>query len=384
MKIINRYLLREITDLFFVTLLILITLFVTVRLVRLASLVINKGVSLYNIVLVYLCLIPSFLIVCIPLAVLFAVMLSFSRLSAESELVVMRTSGISLKKLSVPVFYFGLGACIAAFFVALYLKPFSYRYLSKVLFNIAKQSTTAGLNAGVFNELGSISLYFEKIEDNRIENVLLEDRRDNDNPIIMTAKRGIITSNAELAEINIYLFDGEAHQATSGTEYSLTQFSSNLIRLSLEDIYQGRFEEGKGDPRSYTLTQLVSGIEEGSKGGDLKREAKLKLELSKRFSLPFAVFLLAFLGVPFGLQPQRLQRRWGIGTSAVIGVSIFLIYFFFYSIFNALAEKQSINAYLAPWLPNFILAFAAFFILRRLYQEKYQDLYELVFGSRSS
>ena len=78
------------------------------------------------------------------MALLLGVVLGIGRLSASSELVVMRAMGISLRQLLRPVMFFTVVASLASFLLAFYLRPWSNYQLNLGLFEIAKQERTKG------------------------------------------------------------------------------------------------------------------------------------------------------------------------------------------------------------------------------------------------
>ncbi|MEZ4753352.1 MAG: LptF/LptG family permease [Bdellovibrionota bacterium] len=114
--------------------------------------------------MVFISLLPTFLEIAIPMAMLLGVMLAFARLSGDSELIVIRASGISLHKLIVAVACFGAIGTAASLYVSMTLRPWGFQTLSQTLFEIAKSKSTSGLTEGIFNELGKLTLYADSID----------------------------------------------------------------------------------------------------------------------------------------------------------------------------------------------------------------------------
>ena len=95
MRILDRYILRETLAYFGISLFAFTGMLLVLRMLRLADLVINRGVELDQVVMVFIAIIPTFLEIAVPLATLLGVMLAFARLSGDSEIVVNRGSGVS-------------------------------------------------------------------------------------------------------------------------------------------------------------------------------------------------------------------------------------------------------------------------------------------------
>ena len=136
MHFLTRYILRQI---------IIVTVFVAVVLcfaiwltqsLRLVDLIINRGLPLSMFIYMASLLLPRFLIIVLPIAVFSATLFTYNRLTTDSEIVVMRSAGISQLKIGRPGFIAGaLAACVLAV-INLYLLPVSYREFKDLQFAI--------------------------------------------------------------------------------------------------------------------------------------------------------------------------------------------------------------------------------------------------------
>ncbi len=371
---------------------------------KLASLVINKGVELSQVGMVFLSIVPTFLEIAIPLASLLGVMLALARLSGDSEITVMRSSGISLYQLIRPVALFGVFAFCLTLVVSLQLKPWGYDRLSRTLFEIARRKSTAGLSAGTFNDLGTITLYAEKIDHQTgdLEGVLIHDRRKRSERKVITAKNGAILSSPEEESITFHLKDGEIHELAEG-KYIFTQYETNDILTNPDELYTKQEKtRGRIRPRELSNAQIYqelqtrkefSPIEPTSEPSTLQenlesapqksieqqrkenddRIRRLRIEYHRRFSIPFAAFLLALFAMPLGIQPPRTQRSLGAGLSASIGLVVFVFYFALLSVGVALGESGVLPPMLAVWLPNIVIGISAYFTLQKMGTEQWQS-----------
>src|SRR3989338_9893639 len=108
MKILRNYILRECLWPFFISIGVLTCVFLLGNLIRLANMVINKGVSLASVGKMFLLYIPLLLGYTLPIACLMTVILTFSRFSNDNEILAMRANGINLRKLISPLFMTGI------------------------------------------------------------------------------------------------------------------------------------------------------------------------------------------------------------------------------------------------------------------------------------
>lgn len=416
MRLLDKYLFRESLVFFSISLFVFTGILLTLRMLKFAALIVNRGVELSQISLVFISIIPTFLEFAIPLSVLLGIMLAVGRLSADSEVIVMRASGVSIFSLLRPVLLFAGGCALITLFVAVYLSPAGAKSLNNTLFNIAKSRSLSGLDAGVFNKLGALTLYTEQIDyqSGALTHVLIDDERDNQNAKIITAQRGKILSDTQAQTINIELEDGYIHEVLEN-KYGITQYDHNSIALRPDELYDEEFYKRDRTPRELTLAELKEEVSaqqfqldnllpandtpliqpqetnasldklntvlpEASatplpSAKDLKRKiARLVSESGRRFSMPFACIALALLALPLGVQVPRTQRTWGSGLSTSLGVLVFVVYYSFFSIGLALAEKGTLNPFIALWLPNLVIASLGAFATWKVASEKWQSV----------
>ncbi|MCB0354083.1 MAG: LPS export ABC transporter permease LptF [Bdellovibrionales bacterium] len=402
MKTLSLYILKETILYFLVSLFSFVGILLVLRILKLTNLIVNKGVAFSQVVQVFISIVPTFLEFALPLSALLGVMLAFARLSGDSEIVVIRASGISLYQLLRPVFIFGILAFLLTLFVSHDLKPWGHKKLSQSLFEIAQSRSTAGLSPGVFNELGNMTLYAQEIQYDTggLSKVLIDDRRSTEERKVITARSGKIISNPSNETITFLLTDGEIHEQVEG-KYVLTRYKTNRIHFGANDLYQTQETNERGRPRSLTDSEIQNELSELSRPqptADLpqdaidtlnaastegppllsaterqKRVRQLKIEQAQRWSLPFAALLLALTAMPLGIHPPRTQKTWGVGLSATVGLLVFVVYFAMLSIGITLAESGAISALLAAWLPNIVVSLFALYAIRKMGTEKWSS-----------
>ena len=374
---------------------------------KFAGLIVNKGVDAAQVGLVFVSIVPTFLEIAIPLATLLGVLLAFARLSGDSEIVVIRASGVSLFELLKPVLIAGALIFCCSLVVSNSLKPWGYKQLSNTLFEIARSKSTAGLDQGVFNKLGRITLYSEEINDQngKLGHVMIDDRR-TDSRKIAVSKKGQIVSDPEKQQIIFYLEDGYIHEIIEG-KYVITKFNSNSIVLDTDEIYDPGVAQKGRSPKDMNTKELrdaqseFKGVYKKLSGGenvdfnsisDLakslivteefnqkevgRRIRKLQIERSLRLSMPFAAFFLALVAMPLGIQPPRVQRTWGAGLSSIIGIFVFVLYYALLSIGLTMAEAGKVHPYIAVWTPNLLAFLIGSLMIYRIGKEQWQSVVE--------
>src|SRR5439155_22666610 len=144
-KIVHRYVFREILVPFLFGLSVFTFILLIARLLKLIELVVTRGVPVLNILRLLSYIMPAFLEVTVPMAMLLAILVAFGRLSADSEMVALRSSGLSLYQLIAPVAMVALLATAATAALSVWAGPWGNRALKTALFDLARTRASAGI-----------------------------------------------------------------------------------------------------------------------------------------------------------------------------------------------------------------------------------------------
>jgi lipopolysaccharide export system permease protein len=391
-KLISRYVLKEILVFFSISLLAFTGLLLTVKMLRLTSLIVNRGVEFGQIATVFLAIIPTFLEIAIPMSTLLGVMLAFARLCGDSEMVVMRASGISLLKFLIPIGVFAVMVGGTGLLVSTVLRPWGFNTLSTALFDIARSKSTSGLTEGVFNKIGQLTLYAEKIDyqTGDLTKVIVDDKRDDNQRKVVIAQRGKIVADETTQTISLLLANGVAHETQQGN-YARTEFSSNSLSVNPTELKE---ENKKGitarELRGHRLQEAIALYKERLRSTEadeieifgeklsrkevLKNFRRAKIEYAQRLSLPYASFIMAFIGMSLGIMSPRTQKTWGAGFAATLGLIVFILYYSIFSIGVTLADSGKLQVWIALWLPNILATGVASFMVYKVGTEQWQSV----------
>jgi LPS export ABC transporter permease LptF len=262
-KIVHRYIFRELVIPFLFGLSVFTFVLLIARLLRLIELVVNRGVPASNIVKIFAYIMPAFLEVTVPMAMLLAIIVAFGRLSADSELTAFRSSGLSLYQLMTPVVIFTVMAGTITAGLTIWGRPWGNRSLRSALFEIAKTRASAGIRQQVFNdEFPGLVIYTEEIDPttDTLRHVLISDDRDERQRNRIFAREGAMVSDKATETVMLRLKDGfiQTTDARRGTEYQ-TEFQSYDVNLDLRRALAGD-QERERDPKEMALAELQSAI----------------------------------------------------------------------------------------------------------------------------
>jgi lipopolysaccharide export system permease protein len=194
---------------------------------RLLDLVINRGQSAPTFVYLTILILPSLLVIILPIAYFAGTLYALSKLSTDSELVVMSSAGYSRTQLAVPVFISAAIVMALTYLCGLYLEPTGQRAMKDKVMDIRADIGAALLNEGEFNTPAvGLTVFIREISsDGHIRGVLVHDSRDKNHPITYLAESGQLAQTPAGARL---LMDGGTIEQTgaSGAQLSVLKFKS--------------------------------------------------------------------------------------------------------------------------------------------------------------
>jgi len=345
------------------------TLFLLIgRILKLVELVVNRGVPILQIGKLFALILPTFLEMTVPMALLLGVFLGLGRLSSDHEIVALKASGVSPLQILMPVGIIALIVSLATLLITTQIRPGANAALRKALYDIAKNRVASGLKEKVFNDdFPKILIYIEELDPpgETAKGVLIVDRRKADREQDIFGKVAFIFSDEETQSINFKLFEGtvyERQQKKPG--FSRTRFNTYDFRLDPVDLL-GPSRPKDPEPKELSLHHLRKAIRQKLRDG--VRATPELIELHQRFSFAFAPLTLCFLAVALVMVPtrSRASRSWGFALC----LSWLLTYYALLSLGKALGERQILPAAIAAWLPNIALTLIAMHFFRKALKE---------------
>ena len=355
-RILNLYILREISLPFVMVLFILTFVLLMGRILQLMDLLVNKGIGFLDISKFIVLLMPSFLMFTIPMSLLVAILIGLGRLSGDNEITVMKASGISLYQLSQPIAVAAVIAFISTSIITLFLVPQS-NYATKIhLYNVSKQKASIGIREKVFVDyFKGLLIYAEKIplDGAYMEGVLIADTRLTDEPNTIIAKKAYLISDPKELTVTLRLENGSTHTVDPDLQnYRKMDFAVYDVNL---DIGSALFDEKKlKEKSSGEMTVLELRERLGKSGLEKQHLREVAIELNKKLSMPMSCLILGLLGVPLGIRTQRSAKSWSIS----IAFALVVLYYMLQLGGEALVQTGQVTPFIGTWVPNLVFGLA--------------------------
>jgi len=236
--ILSRHILRAHIGPFLFSNAIIIFLFLLQFLMKRAGDLVGKGLSPWVILELISLNLAWMLVLSVPMSVLVATLMAFGKLSSDNELTIMRASGMSLYRMTTPVFLAAVLVTGSLVWFNNSVLPEANVRLQTLMTDIVRIKPTLALQAGVFTSEHDLPNYrilvrrtFEKSND--LEGVTIYDLSDPDNSIVVTAKHGTVSFSPDYSDVIMDLRDGEIHQLDSRTFTSYRKLRFNRHRVAM-------------------------------------------------------------------------------------------------------------------------------------------------------
>jgi len=348
MKILRNYFLKEFIGPLFLALGVLTFVMILGNLIKIADLVINKGVDIFSVSKLFLLMIPYLLTYTLPVAALTAVLLSLGRLSSDNEIVAIKASGINLFHLILPLLTLGLILSLLLVIFNDRVIPYAHYASRKTLMEVGIKNPTAALEPGIFiNSFEKYILFIYRIDDNKLTNVRIYEPQGEDKPTrTIIAKRGEFIAVPEKNMIKLKLIDGTSDEPDpeNPTNFYKLNFKTYFMALNLAQAQNTDKIEKK--PKDMTIQELKQEVEKLNKEGI--DPTPLITEINKKISLAFSCFVFILVGSSLAIITRRREKSINFGIAFLtVGV-----YYLILIGSEALSLQGYINPKIAMWIPN--------------------------------
>ena len=275
----------------------------------------------------------------LPVSILIAMLLAFSRMASDRELVILSASGISTVFQIKIVTRFAIVFCLFVSVITLYLAPWAERNIHDLKERAKQESDISGIKAGQFKEFsqGDRVVYVQNPspENNSMEEVFLQVRQE--------GKLGVLTSNSARFKIDpksgnkyVVFSEGRRYVGEPGLlDYQITEYDKYAIQTESASA-----SSTAGKISSLPTSEIISSDNNAHKA-----------EFQWRVSLVLSCLLLSILAILL-MQSHANERRY---LPFVIGISIYLIYSNLLGIAQTLMKRDVIPGFIGLWWVHLLL-----------------------------
>ena len=311
MRILTRYILREVTSHAVIGAAIFTFVLFTRDLGRILELVVRASAPLPSVAEIFLYTVPLALTYTIPMSVLVGILIGLSRLAADSEITAMRASGMGVWSFGRVLAIFVAAAWMLALSNSLYVAPWSLASLGHLEEQLKGSQVSFEVRPRVFYEgFPKLVLYVQDVhsaQGGAIWNgVFLADISDASNPRITLAREGILVPEGQ-DRLHLHLVNGSSHETdpAQADHYQISTFEQTDIPIELPST------ENKADEQVPYKAMGTWALHDRAASVDPATARLYLIEFHNRFALPTACLVLAMVGIPLRtlLEEEREVRR---------------------------------------------------------------------------
>lgn len=403
MRLLSRYLIRQLAAPFVFALVAQTSLMLLSQIAKRFGALVGKGLPWTVIGEVFVLSLPFIVAMTLPMAVLIAVLYTFSHLAADNEITAMRASGISVYQVLVPVMIWGASVSLMDYAFVDQVLPRTNARLKNLLIDIGRKKPTFELREEVINQIPpspAAALYYLRASridpgTGRLRGVTIYDIGSDATRRVIYADSGLMAYAENQKDLSLRLFRGSVHQYRSAEprSFQLTDFAVNDIRVKnvFDSLQRNMVTEVRGDREMSTREMLVVARQSGAERDQANhtRQALLQQDLtallrSRDQSLSDGVTAFSAMDRELGADRQadrywvEIHKKWSIsaaclsfvivgivmalrfprgGMGLVIGGGMlaFSVHYVGLTAGESLADRGIVSPWVAMWSPNLIL-----------------------------
>ncbi len=346
MKRIDRYLFSQfLTAVVFACAAITIVVWFS-QAIRMLSLVINNGGSVWSFVALMLLLLPTFLPLLLPFSLAVGVLFVYHRLVTESELVVMRAAGLSPADIARPALMLAGTVALLGYFLTTFIAPIANHEFVRLQYQIRSDLSVLLLHTGNFNDVSTGLTFYarERGPQGELRGILMHDTRKAGHPTTIMADSGELVHTQ--AGPNILVKHGMRQEMDSASgQLSQLSFDSYMVDLS---SLGGNFSERWVEPRERSMKELLA----PSDKIDDAMKTRFLAEFHMRLVLPFLAVTFTLIACVAALTGSFDRRGMNLRVAAA-ALAIIVLEGIVITLYNLTAKQiwLAVLLYAVVFLP---------------------------------
>lgn len=361
MRIIDRYVIRQVLMPFVIGLLVFTFLMMLRPLQDYGEKLVSNGAPALTIAYLLALLTPQALALTIPMSLLLGLLVGFGRLSADREFVAMQACGVSLKRLLTPVAFVSLLSLAATAYVWFFGYPLANQKFRDITFNLIAARAEGNVRPRVFyRDFPNLMVYVREVPPTGEgwNGVFMADTRSGQETTFL-ARHGRIVINREKKTVDVALDDVVRHSLDGKGNFEPGTFERWILSMDPGAVFPAPSQITRGT-NELTVFDLVAAAAE-KEGTNLSSHNEW-VAIHQKFAIPFACLIFGVIGLALG----ATHRRDGALGSFVLGLVVVFAYYIPMFLGPQLAKSGKVPPWFAAWLPNVVLgALAAAMFLWR-------------------
>lgn len=334
--------------------------------------IVESGLPIDIAIQVFLLKLPTFIVLAFPMSTLLATLMTYSRLSSESELIALRGCGVSVYRMVLTAVMLSLVVTGLTFVFNEQIAPAASYQASMTLENALKSEKPILKQQNIFypeyrdvkepdgssTRILARLFYADQFDGKQMKGLTIIDRSEEGLNQIVVAESGQWNGSQNVWDF----YNGTIYLVSPDRSYrNILRFEHQQLRLPRTPL---SLAEKSRDYGEMNISEAIEQLAVERLGGDRQKIRKLEVRIQQKIALPFVCVVFGLVGAAMGSIPQRSGR----GTSFGISVIVIFSYYFLSFITGALGQANVLSPFMGAWLPNFIGLGTGLFLLFRVAQ----------------
>lgn len=352
MRILTRYILREVTSHALIGVAVFTFVLFTRDLGQILELVVRNSAPLPSVAEIFFYIIPVTLTISLPAGVLVGILIGLSRLAADSEITAMRASGIGVWTFLRVISMFAVVAWILALANGVYLAPQSQAAMARLQDRLKSSQVSFEVQPRVFYEgFPQLVLYVQNVKGAEgaaiWKGVFIADTSNAQYPRITLAQQGILVSEGP-EMLHLHLSNGSTHELDPKdlSRYQISTFEQTDIPIAAPTANLTKEQE----PAPVTQRTTAELWRTGNAAVGTPAGRWSLIEFHRRLALPTACLVLALVGIPLGLS----SKKGGKSSGFVLTIVLVFAYYFASLVGISLARQGKVSPGVGVWLADIV------------------------------
>lgn len=311
----------------------------------------------------------------VPLALLVSSVLTFSRLSADSEIAAMRACGVNLLSVMKWPVLFAAACAILCAWINNEIVPRGHEVRRSLASKISVGNAIDLIEPGVkITDFPGVTLYVARKEGNWLYDVTATDTTDPKVVRTIHAERALASGEGQEMALDLYMVKVDPVEAgrqgmASGryVHYPIKVKESRYIKKIKDLDFGEMLAKMRADGAELEAARFAAkdaGPEAAKACRNARRDfSKLKVEFSKRFVFALASLCFVLVGVPLGIRSHRKESTAGMAASLAVALGFYL----FAMLMLSMQKNYSLRPDILVWLPVVAcFALSAHFVRKNL------------------
>ncbi|MTJ46536.1 LptF/LptG family permease [Dolichospermum sp. UHCC 0259] len=331
--------------------------------------VVESGLPLNIALEIFLLKLPYVMVYSFPMSTLLATLMTYSRLSSESELIALRGCGVSVYRMVLTAVVLSFGVTLITYLFNEQIAP-AANYKATITLEQALKSDQPSFKQqniyypeyrefkeadGTQKKILSRLFYADQFDGKQMNGLTIIDRSRGGVDQIVVSESAKWNTQKQVWDF----YNGTIYLVATDRSYR------NILRFEHQQVQLPRtpltLAENSRDYGEMNISQALEQLEIERLGGNDQKIRKLQVRIQQKIAFPFICVIFGLVGSVMGSIPQRTGR----GTSFGISVIVIFSYYLLLSVSGALAQAGILSPLIGAWLPNlFGLATGLFLLLR--------------------